>query len=61
ARLGFANGAFEDSPDERAAVAAEFYPNASGQPAVESSDSGTQATLRDKLEHKAVLLGGKAA
>lgn len=60
ARLGFANGAFEDSPDERAAVAEEFYPNASDQPAVESSDSGTQATLRDKLEHKAVLLGGKA-
>lgn len=61
ARLGFANGAFEDSPDERAAVAEEFYSNASDQPAVESSDSGTQATLRDKLEHKAVLLGGKAA
>lgn len=61
ARLGFANGAFEDSPDERAAVAEEFYPNASDQPSVESSDSGTQATLRDKLEHKAVLLGGKAA
>jgi len=61
ARVGFANGAFEDSPDERAAVAEEFYPNVSDQPAVESSDSGTQATLRDKLEHKAVLLGGKAA
>ncbi|WP_028211984.1 hypothetical protein [Paraburkholderia mimosarum] len=26
ARLGFANGAFEDSPEERMAVAEEFYP-----------------------------------
>ena len=62
AKLGFANGAFEDSPDERAAVAEEFYPDTAGP-----SDSGDSnaadgsPTLRQKLERKAVLLGGKAA
>lgn len=62
ARAGFANGAFEDSPDETAAVAEEFYPDTAGQS--ESGDgnaSDDSATLRQKLERKAVLLGGKAA
>ncbi|WP_176331621.1 phage capsid protein [Burkholderia vietnamiensis] len=62
ARAGFANGAFEDSPDETAAVAEEFYPETTGQS--ESRDSNASdgaATLRQKLERKAVLLGGKAA
>ncbi|AMU08690.1 phage capsid protein [Burkholderia cenocepacia] len=62
ARLGFANGAFEDSPDERAAVAEEFYPQ--DAPQSDAGDGGsadTPATLRQKLERKAVLLGGKAA
>lgn len=62
ARLGFANGAFEDSPDERAAVAEEFYPESGDRP--DAEDTGTTdapSTLRDKLERKAVLLGGKAA
>ncbi|EOH6075557.1 phage capsid protein [Burkholderia cenocepacia] len=62
ARLGFANGAFEDSPDERAAVAAEFYPEPAGHADTGSDDDTAQSvTLRDKLERKAVLLGGKAA
>lgn len=62
ARSGFANGAFEDSPDERAAVAEEFYPESAGHPDTGSGDdTGQSATLRDKLERKAVLLGGKAA
>lgn len=67
ARLGFANGAFEDSPDERAAVAEEFYPESAPDPqdADGRSTTGTSATapttLRDKLERKAVLLGGAAA
>ncbi|RQS04948.1 hypothetical protein DIE07_27605 [Burkholderia sp. Bp9002] len=62
ARLGFANGAFEDSPDERAAVAEEFYPQDAPQSDTsESSPADTSATLRQKLERKAVLLGGKAA
>ncbi|MDN7629703.1 recombination directionality factor [Burkholderia cenocepacia] len=63
ARLGFANGAFEDSPDERAALVEEFYPNAKPD-YVEADDSdaaGPPTTLRDKLERKAALLGGKAA
>ncbi|MFL9951941.1 phage capsid protein [Paraburkholderia nemoris] len=66
ARLGFANGAFEDSPDERAAVAEEFYPESAPdrQDAGDRSTTDTSApaptTLRDKLDRKAVLLGGKA-
>ncbi|KVM07640.1 phage capsid protein [Burkholderia ubonensis] len=62
ARLGFANGAFEDSPDERAAVAEEFYSESAAHANTGSGDnSGQSATLRDKLERKAVSLGGKAA
>ncbi|MBF3788894.1 phage capsid protein [Burkholderia pseudomallei] len=62
ARLGFANGAFEDSPDERAAVAEEFYPQEAPQSdAGDGGSADTPATLRQKLERKAVLLGGKAA
>jgi hypothetical protein len=67
ARAGFANGAFEDSPDERAAVAEEFYPSTPSDR--EDAKDGASAdapataptTLRDKLERKAVLLGGAAA
>ncbi|AOI72063.1 phage capsid protein [Burkholderia pseudomallei] len=63
ARLGFANGAFEDSPDERAAVAEEFNPDTTteGSDVGDGGSTGTPATLRQKLERKAVLLGGKAA
>lgn len=67
ARAGFANGAFEDSPEERAAVAEEFYPDAGfdRQGATDGSATGSSApaptTLRDKLERKAVLLGGADA
>ena len=63
ARLGFANGAFEDSIEDGSAVVDEFYPEAvTDHP--DSGDSGTTgapSTLRDRLERKAVLLGGKAA
>ncbi|AOK15984.1 phage capsid protein [Burkholderia cepacia] len=62
ARAGFANGAFEDSPDETAAVAEEFYPDTTDQSASgDGTPSDDSATLRQKLERKAVLLGGKAA
>ncbi|RQT30505.1 recombination directionality factor [Burkholderia contaminans] len=64
ARLGFANGAFEDSPDEQAAVAEEFYPAADTRPSnvdPTRSDSGSKATLREKLDRQAALLGGAAA
>lgn len=65
ARLGFANGAFEDSPEEATAVAEEFFPEASGHEP-EPGDAGQAVaagppTLRDKLERKAALLGGAAA
>lgn len=66
ARLGFANGAFEDSAEEQAAVAEEFYP--SPEPAKSSSElsptetgSAATPTLREKLERQAVLLGGAVA
>lgn len=67
ARAGFANGAFEDSPDERAAVAEEFYSETTADRAETSAGNnpsethGTSCSLRDKLERKAVLLGGAAA
>ncbi|OIT16257.1 phage capsid protein [Ralstonia solanacearum] len=65
ARYAFANGAFEDSPDEQTAVAEEFYPDAtegSGPRDTTTSDTPPiPPTLLDKLERKAVLLGGKAA
>ncbi|BEH22879.1 putative hydrolase/metal-binding protein [Burkholderia pseudomallei] len=62
ARAGFANGAFEDSPDERAAVVEEFYPEkADRSDAGDGGMSGASSTLRDKLERKATLLGGAAA
>ncbi|MCL1618263.1 phage capsid protein [Ralstonia pseudosolanacearum] len=65
AKAGFANGAFEDSPEEVAAVVEEFYP----EPTDGSTDAGTAATpeaanaptLREKLDRKAALLGRTAA
>ncbi|MEZ2309901.1 phage capsid protein [Paraburkholderia sp. RCC_158] len=66
AHAGFSNGAFEDSIEERAAVAEEFYPPESG--GVDSQrDSHAQPNtppasgLRGKLEQRAALLSGKAA
>ncbi|RDU97849.1 phage capsid protein [Trinickia dinghuensis] len=66
ARLGFASGAFEDSAEEQAAVAEEFYPSAeptksSSEPSPTETGSAARPTLREKLERQAVLLGGAAA
>jgi hypothetical protein len=75
ARFGFANGAFEDSIEDGSAVVEEFYPGADRPDEGDSRNgdaaqtTGTSAeaapasrpTLRDKLECKAVLLGGAAA
>ncbi|MDO3621716.1 phage capsid protein [Ralstonia pseudosolanacearum] len=67
ARAGFANGAFEDSAEEAAAVAEEFYPEpAQGDPqpgtdAAANETPGPAPTLRDKLTLKAALLSGSAA
>lgn len=64
ARLGFANGAFEDSPDEATAIADEFYPDASERAPEpdeqEQADAGLP-TLHDKLDRKAAQLRGAAA
>ncbi|KHK58690.1 phage capsid protein [Ralstonia sp. A12] len=67
ARAGFANGEFEDSAEEAAAVAEEFYPGqvqgdaALGSEAAANEAPGPVPTLRDKLTRKAALLGGSAA
>ncbi|MCY1261612.1 hypothetical protein D9M68_109560 [compost metagenome] len=65
AKLGFSNGAFEDSPEEAAAVVEEFFPEAT-EDRSESGDAGKPdeakpPSLRQKLERKAALLGGTAA
>lgn len=66
ARAGFANGAFEDSIEDGAAVTDEFYPAQSGDG--EGHGTGhddTRATatssLQARLDQRAALLGGKAA
>ena len=75
ARTGFSNGAFEDCIEDGSAVVEEFYPvpnrpeDGDGGNADATQTPGTSAeaapasrsTLRDKLECKAVLLGGAAA
>jgi hypothetical protein len=50
ARQGFANGAFEESVEEAAAVVEEFYP---GETAGEPQDAKGLTGLREKLEKKA--------
>jgi len=59
ARLGFSNGAFEDSPEERAAVAEEFFPEDGGAVVVHrdlAPTPGTPSSLKDKLDRKAAAL-----
>ena len=63
ARAGFGNGAFEDSIEDGAAGADEFYPV---QPESGSSTAVTdpvteRPSLKDRLEQRAALLGGAAA
>jgi hypothetical protein len=66
ARIGFANGAFEDSIEDGSAVTEEFYPSESSR-SDSQGDGNTEAGaapasgLRGKLEQRAALLGGKAA
>lgn len=68
AKFGFSNGAFEDSPEEAAAVVEEFYPDA-GADSTEPGDAGkvgpadptARPALRAKLERQAAILGGAAA
>jgi len=66
ARAGFGNGAFEDSIEDSAAVAEEFYPPESGSGDSQGDDNTVVGAppasgLRGKLEQRAALLGGKVA
>jgi hypothetical protein len=62
ARLGFSNGAFEDSEEDSGAVVEEFYPvPADDEPGHEAPTqrqvSATKPTLAAKLESKAEQIG----
>jgi hypothetical protein len=69
ARAGFSNGAFEDSIEDGAAVADEFYPAQSrddprhddGSAHADAHGAPAAASLKDRLDQRATLLGGKAA
>ncbi|KGE09820.1 phage capsid protein [Burkholderia gladioli] len=69
ARAGFSNGAFEDSIEDGAAVADEFYPAQSrddpghgdGNAHAADGQTTTASSLKDRLDQRAALLGGKAA
>ncbi|WP_454731995.1 MULTISPECIES: recombination directionality factor [Cupriavidus] len=54
ARLGFANGAFEDGEEEQAAVAEEFFPEAeqAAERGIRRTEATANATLREKLERQ---------
>ena len=65
---GFSNGAFEESIEDGGAVVDEFYPQETPGDAPHDFPSSPPvtggsppSTLRDKMERKAVQLGGKAA
>ena len=58
ARLGFANGAFEESEDEVQAVLEEFYPENGGHESGGAGDTGN-ATLQSKLDRKAGAMGNQ--
>ena len=62
ARQGFAEGAFEESEEEGAAVVEEFYPDEfdNGSPG-KTVSTGTKPGLADKLNQKAAQLNGHAA
>jgi hypothetical protein len=62
ARLGFSNGAFEDSEEDSGAIVEEFYPVAADdEPGHEAptqrQTSATKPTLAAKLESKAEQIG----
>jgi hypothetical protein len=63
ARIGFSNGAFEESGEDTRAVAEEFYPEAesAGETGAESDGGAASNSLKDKLERKAATLTREAA
>ena len=59
ARQGFANGAFEESEEDRAAVIEEFYPEITGDNlAGITATTGIKVGLAEKLNMKASQLSG---
>jgi hypothetical protein len=58
ARQGFANGAFEDSPDDAPAIVEEFYPSEIGVEAVGVPLKGPVNDPCSKLERKTTQVGG---
>ncbi|ARM00240.1 phage capsid protein [Burkholderia pseudomallei] len=69
AQVGFSNGAFEDSIEDVASVTDEFYPapsdddNGHGDGSTHTDVTGipVASSLKDRLDQRAALLGGKAA
>lgn len=66
ARTGFGNGAFEESIEDGAAVVDEFYPGEPGETGShgegrDGTETTTAPSLKDRLDQRATLLGGKAA
>jgi hypothetical protein len=57
ARKGFANGAFEDLPEDVPAVVDEFYPSMSQAKPNAEATSATTVDLRGRLEEKVTRLG----
>ncbi len=69
ARTGFGNGAFEDSIEEGAAVAEEFYPEVArsegdaigcSSTSTATREAGGRPSLKDRLKEKAATLSGAA-
>ncbi|EKS69112.1 hypothetical protein [Caballeronia zhejiangensis] len=66
AHAGFSNGAFEETIEESAAVAEEFYPaessnGGSHDTGHDETSSTTRFSLQKQLDRRAALLGGKEA
>ena len=62
ARQGFADGAFEESEEDGAAVVEEFYPDEfEGEPPANHKSSGIKPGLAAKLNQKAERLKGNGA
>lgn len=61
ARLGFGNGAFEESGEDVPAVVEEFYPEGEGGNETKSGDGSGELSLKAKLERKAAMRTGGAS
>ncbi|MCP2085934.1 UNVERIFIED_ORG: hypothetical protein J2Y81_001951 [Paraburkholderia sediminicola] len=63
ARVGFSNGAFEESGEDTQAIVEEFYPEAEGaaETGAKSDNGVTGSSLKDKLDRKAATLTRSAS